>query len=193
MVSTRMIPARRNAALYARSAPAMAPGMGGRGLSGPPAAPRLNHDDGFDPGHGAGRAHKSAVLGQVLHVDDDAPGLLFVPQIIDQVAEIDVRHGTDADEVAEADLLGMADPRMELHKAPLWEMKARLPGWAPWGAKLASLMMGKGGPGSRPETDPGVLAPWLDGGLDSLAPHPASSPPAETMMVAAMLPGCTPA
>ena len=33
--------------------------------------------------------------------------------------------------------LGMAHPRMELHRAPLWEMKARLPGWAQWGAKLA--------------------------------------------------------
>ena len=85
--------------------PDQGPGVGGRGPGPGLAAAGLDDDDGLDPGDGAGRAHELAVLGQALHVDDDAAGLLFVAQVIDEVGEVHVRHGADADEVAEADVL----------------------------------------------------------------------------------------
>ena len=43
-----------------------------------------------------------------LHVDDDAPGVRIVAEVVDEVAPADIEHRADRDERAEADVLSKA-------------------------------------------------------------------------------------
>ena len=79
--------------------------MRSRGLCGPLGATRFDHNDGFGEGDFARRRKKSSRVPDGLHVDDDAFCMRVVAKIIDQVAPINIKHGTDGDERAEANVL----------------------------------------------------------------------------------------
>ena len=48
--------------------------------------------------------HESLGVANALHVHDDTAGAIIVAQVVDEVAPVDVQHGADGDEGAEADV-----------------------------------------------------------------------------------------
>ena len=69
-------------------------------------AAALDDDDRFGLREVAGGAHELAGVGDGLDVEDDAGRVGVGAEVVDEVAEVDVGHGADADEGAEADLVG---------------------------------------------------------------------------------------
>ena len=81
-------------------------GVAGGRQGGARRAPALDHDDRLGLGEVARRAHELARVGDGLDVQDDGAGVRVGAEVVDEVAEVDVAHGADADEGGEADLVG---------------------------------------------------------------------------------------
>ena len=69
-------------------------------------AAALDDDDRLALGEVPRRAHELARVGDRLDVQDDAARVRVGAEVVDEVAEVHVGHGADADEGAEADLVG---------------------------------------------------------------------------------------
>ena len=70
------------------------------------AASRLDDDDRFGLGEVAGGAHELARVGQGFDVEDDGVRQGVGAEVVDEVAEVDVAHGTHGDESGETDRVG---------------------------------------------------------------------------------------
>src|SRR5690606_3218013 len=75
---------------------------GGLGAAG------LDHDNRFVEGDFTRGGKKVARIADGLHINDDTLSAGIVSDVIDQVAEVDIEHGADGDEGAEADLFADA-------------------------------------------------------------------------------------
>ena len=75
----------------------------------------LYYYDRLVPGKAPGRADEFARVADRLHIDHDAPRLGVFTEKIDEIAKIDIDHGTEGDEHAEP-YVGVCRP-VEQHAA----------------------------------------------------------------------------
>lgn len=80
-------------------------GVGGGGLGGGGGAAGLDDDDGLAEGDLTGGGEEGTGVTDGLHVDEDGVGVLIVAEVVDEVGEVDVGHGTDGDEGGVAETL----------------------------------------------------------------------------------------
>ena len=156
--------------------PGQGPGMGGGGSGGRRTPAGLDHDDGFYPGNRAGGAHEAPVVYQVFHVDDDTLGPVVVPQVVDHLGEINIRHGTHADEVAEADILSLGPVQDSAADGPALGQQRQAAGFGHAGGETG-IEIGMGADDAQAVGTEIADAPGLGGGFDlrldflPLVPH----------------------
>ena len=75
------------------------------------AAARLDHNDRLGARGAPGRRHELRRVGDRLHVEQDGAAVRVACQVVEQIAEIDVGHVAQRDDVREADVARRAPNR----------------------------------------------------------------------------------
>ena len=108
MLLTRSTPLRRKAASSTSSLPVSAPVCEAAALAAAAVRPALMTMTGLVSETSRAADRNERGVADRLHVDDDAVGAGIAAEVVHQVAPVDVEHGADGDEGAEADILAQA-------------------------------------------------------------------------------------
>ena len=82
--------------------------MRGGGLRRRRGPTNFDDNDRFGQCHLASGGEKRARVSDALHVDDDAPRMRIIAEVVNEIAPVHIEHRADRDKSAEADVLSKA-------------------------------------------------------------------------------------